>query len=64
MSRTLAGLRLLAIGLFWLVAWIPLALYCLLSIALDLLRSRHLGQERVVQAADGHGLAQRHGATP
>lgn len=63
MSRTAAGLRLLAIGLFWLIAWIPLAFYCLLSITLDLLRSRHLGQQGVVQRGDGRGLAQRRGAT-
>ena len=47
MSRAIAGLRLSAIILFWLVAWVPLALYCLLSIGIRLFRSRQVGQHSV-----------------
>jgi hypothetical protein len=47
MSRALAGLHLSAIVLFWLIAWIPLALYCVLSIGVGLFRSRQVGQQSV-----------------
>ena len=39
MGRLAAGLKLGAIAAFWLVAWIPLALYCLGAMALGALRN-------------------------
>ena len=38
MNRLGAGLQLGALVGFWLVAWLPLALYCLLTIAVGGLR--------------------------
>jgi hypothetical protein len=35
MSRMIAGLQLIGVILFWLVAWLPMALYCLLALALQ-----------------------------
>jgi hypothetical protein len=37
-GRLAAGVKLGAIVAFWLVAWIPLALYCLGAMALGALR--------------------------
>ncbi len=38
LGRTAAGLGLAAIGLVWLVAWIPMALYCAVAFLLGALR--------------------------
>jgi hypothetical protein len=38
-GRLAAGLKLGAIAAFWLVAWVPLALYCLGAMALGALRN-------------------------
>jgi hypothetical protein len=46
MSRTIAGARLLAVILIWLIAWIPMAAYCLLAIALSPADRSRLGRRR------------------
>jgi hypothetical protein len=39
--RLLAGAGLLVMGLFWLVAWLPIGVFCLAAALVSALRPRH-----------------------